>query len=649
MSRYLKVNDVLIDSKGSRIVLNINTKHDRVEYLSVEENSNGHLSLKGLRRQMALGEVWLDASPSVTGTMRRSGDNSCAYKAFLFRIAVAKKINAVTRTGTSLNKAIKSLRGTVITTSTGESFAMCSVSQAYRIIRLARTSESALMPSYDCRGNRTPRYSERIKEITLELTQRKYATKKSAITIKGLTDLVNHAAHTEGVLAEDQEVSRKFVRTLIVNEWHPDLDHKRIDPRIAKSAKAVACTRIRPGAPLNRVEIDTMHLPILAKSDYGVAENIHVMLAIDCETSHPLAWWFMLTKPTTEDTYSCIERAIYPKADLLTSMGVGFDVDPYGTILNLVMDNGQENSKQRLAAVTRVGINPQWTEVDSGHRKPFIERLNRSMKTALEKLPGCTRFEGKDGGRIESAKADALLSVAELERWVARWLFESWPHTQLERFVTADYEIEGGLGLTPADRWRNYEEREVLPICPQHEDWRRCRFLEIERSISHKTGVSCEGFDFRGANLKTLIAMYGPNATVAVHYNPHDYRTIYVPDKSGQWLELINAEVTDATPAFSFADAKSRRRALKSTHTRSQMAKSFDSDLNSLALERPKKKTRAESLRGAHQTTRSADAVRRAQTAPLERLPVVNVVDDSYVLEDTIPNFTIHHTVARNK
>jgi hypothetical protein len=53
--------------------------------------------------------------------------------------------------------------------------------------------------------------------------------------------------------------------------------------------------------------------------------------------------------------------------------------------------------------------------------KPFIERLNRSLKEALQRLPG-TRYEGKDGMRDPEALGDELMTIDALEKWIVRWL-----------------------------------------------------------------------------------------------------------------------------------------------------------------------------------------------------------------------------------
>lgn len=650
MSRFLKVGYVLRDGLGERIIMRIDAPRDSVELHVPSRNATEHVSLCQLREDLATGKTKSNAPSTILGTLRMPSANSPADRKFQFRVAVVKRINALTAKGQSKGEAIRSLKGTTIEMATGETAPMCSPRQAYRLKDLAEVSRDTLIPGYENRGNRKPRYDKKLEDVVLEHAKNLFAVEKSKITLSKLTDLVTQTARAMGLLGEDSKVSREYVRSIIISQCHTDLDHKRLDPRLAKSAKAVAAKRIRPGCPLNRVEIDTLHLPFLALSDFGVAESLWLMVVIDCETSHPLGWWFMLSSPTTEDTFSCIERAIYPKSALLSKMCIKFEIDPFGAMLNLVLDNGPENAKSRMAAVVKVGINPDWTPIDSGHRKPFVERLNKSLKVALEGLPGCTRFNGKDGARTEEARNDELMTVAELEHWIVRWLFEKWPNTPLERFITADFEIDESLGFTPAQRWRDYESRMVLPICPDIEKWRALRYVEADKTLHHKTGISLDGFDFKGDGLRALIVQYGPSSQVKVHYNPHDYRTIYVPNKqTGEWIELINAEATPRTPAFSFDEAKLRRKAVRETHIKSPGAKAFDSDIAGKTIQQKPGKSRSARLKEAREITRSDQAVKRAEARPLPQTVVPALPPDSHIAADAIPEFSTHQKPPRAK
>lgn len=649
MSSRLNVHDVIKSDGMEMVIMSLDPSRDHAIYFAPESQKTSSMSIRELRKKLAVGEATTNAPATSRGLLRNMETQSASFSRFLFNDAVVKRIKALAHGGRTIREAIKLAGETEVTLTTGTTMPMCSVTQAYRLMKAADGPTIALLPDYSARGNRKPRYGERMKAITLQAIEDEYSVQKSRISLPFLTDIVTRRARAEGILPADGSVSQKYVKSILLGSWNPDRDYKRLDARIAKSAKAVAKQRIRPGAPLNRVEIDGLHLPFVAKIGERIIEEIWLLHAIDCDTSHPLGWWLTCARPTTDDTFSCIDRAIYPKTELLKKMGINSSVDPFGSIANLVMDNGQENSKVRMANLTSLGIDLQWCEVNSGHRKPFIERLNRSLKEALESLPGCTRFNGKDGARKDEAMKDDLMTLEALERWIVRWLFEVWPQTPLERFITAEFEIEECLGFTPAARWETYEKIHSLPLCPAREDFDRAKFLFGSGKMSAKTGISYETFTFRGDNLPHLIRQYGPDCAVRFYYNPHDYRTIYVTDRESEiWVRLVNAELGADPLAYSFDDAKRRRKEKRATHETSPMVEKFMDDIVEASTAKPTRKQAKETARKDakdHERTRQARA--RADGNPMEQSAPLNPNLDTYVIANEVEKLTKHKKTDR--
>ena len=121
---------------------------------------------------------------------------------------------------------------------------------------------------------------------------------------------------------------------------------------------------------------------------------------------------------------------------------------------------------ERMQRLALLGIDLEHGKSRHPQRRPFIERLNRSLKEALETLPGCTRFNGKDGMRDPVALGDRLMDLAELQRWVVRWYYESWMHNVLERLERTQAWEDTTLGNTPAKRWTSMSEQLgfVMPL-----------------------------------------------------------------------------------------------------------------------------------------------------------------------------------------
>src|SRR3546814_10734166 len=175
-----------------------------------------------------------------------------------------------------------------------------------------------------------------------------------------------------------------------------------------------------------------------------------------------------------------------------------------------------------------LGIDIKHCKARHPHEKPYIERLNRSLKEALETLPGCTRMDGKDGQRDPISLGDACMTAEELERWVVRWYYESWVHSPLKRLVSTNIYNGERAGATPAARWEHITQDRPLPLPPTRHAWSLALFEHPERTLSRKTGITVGGgLSYRGENLGYLIAKYGENP-VKVLVNPDDFRQVFV-------------------------------------------------------------------------------------------------------------------------
>lgn len=389
MCRHLRVNDQLRIENIDYVLIGMFAPNDRAELVCVVTESVVIYSLSRLRRGYELGKInvtGVEPVQSTVGSCRESKKVIPKYQ-YQYAIAIATKLKALTRAGNSIAEATRKMKTTMVTLASGETMPICSERQAYRIADAMKTGTALLLPAYRERGNRTPHYGKRMTEIVLEHADNLYAKVHSKVTIASLTDIVIHSARSEELIPLVNRVSRKYVQSVLIIKASPGLDRNRLDPRVVTPTKALASKRIRPGAPLKRAEMDTLHLPFPVKMRYGICTTLWLLIVIDCETSIPLSWLLLQTNPTTEDTLFCLERAIYPKEALLQKMGITFVLDPFGAMLELVWDNGSKKSRTRMAGLTLVGNNPTWAPAHSSHQKPFIERFTRSLKVALKIFP----------------------------------------------------------------------------------------------------------------------------------------------------------------------------------------------------------------------------------------------------------------------
>jgi len=648
MSRYLRADMCFSTSRGRRIVLKVLEEARLVELINPDTKEVELLSDGELRAAMSDGTFVLEGTRPI-GSVAIASETDAALKVQHRKLLVVDALRRHLSRGATPRAAVSFLIECGLQDSDGKVVLLPSARTMFRWLRETRGGNKTLLPRFDQRGNRKPRYPELLKALILQLTEEYYAQSKSRFSLAAITEEVVRRARANGLLPPRGRVSMKYVRRIVVTLWHPDLDFRRLDPRLAKAVKAVAAERIRVTNVLQRVEMDTVHLPFVVRVHDVIYSTVYLMLAIDCATSVIVSWWFMLATPTTEDTLACVNRMLFSKRKALADLGVKATVDPYGLCVELVVDNGSENRGPRIDNLSSIGINLTRTPANSPQKKPFIERLMRSLKTGLEILPGCTRFNGRDGARTEEALHDKLLTPGQLEAWVVRWIFEEWANKPLQRFVSESYHLEDSPGLTPADRWRHFEKTQPVPLPPNRAEVAALTYLKAVCGLSPKTGVSLLGFRFRGENLRRLIQEYGPNAKVEVFYDPNDYRFVKVRSlQCGELLVLINDDALVDGPAYTFAQFKATKSAKDAQVTAMEPhpdSVRFQQELADGAYIKPKGRV---AKKAQHEAVRVEQALDRARNNPLPANASPKFAPISHIAEDAIPAFSVSRSAGKS-
>jgi putative transposase len=265
----------------------------------------------------------------------------------------------------------------------------------------------------------------------------------------------------------------------------------------------------------------------------------------------------VIGSPRVPDTLKCIETILFPKQGRVEELGLKYDFDIHGTPSMVVVDNGSENKGARVMRLSRLSITLNRLKARHAHRKPFIERLNKSLKEYLETLPGCTRVDGKDGQRDPAALGDPVMSIEEMERWIVRFYFEHWINHRLDRLAKCIFVDNKALGNTPLRRYRTLvEERGCpIPLPPSVHAWRSTIYDHEFRTLSRKSGIGYGNYHFKGDRLPYLISVFG-EVEVQVLVDPDDFRRVYVMDLDGRTLvPLINDSTSEITPAYSYDEA----------------------------------------------------------------------------------------------
>lgn len=432
-----------------------------------------------------------------------------------------------------------------------------SLSQAYRLWERARNGMPVRMANAT-KGNREPRYRPEVYDYIKEQAEELLLQTQSKWTLRTLTERINQLLHERGFLPKRRDVSREFVKRVILTQVQPNPELDQMKPGDAISALAVAGKRIRIDGMFVRVEQDAVHLPWLLRTPYGDSDKVYLVHAIDCGTSIPLGWCLVIGSARVPDTLKCIETILFPKRRRCEELGLKYEFDIYGTPSMVVVDNGPENKGARVMRLSRLSITLNRLKARHAHRKPFIERLNKSLKEYLETLPGCTRVNGKDGQRDPVALGDPVMTIEEMERWIVRFYFEHWVHNPLDRLAKCIFIDNENLGNTPLRRYRALvEERGYpIPLPPSVHAWRSTIYDHEFRTLSRKTGISYGNYHFTGDRLPYLIGVFG-QTEVEVLVDPDDFRRVYVMDRDGRTLvPLINDSTSEITPAYSYDEAE---------------------------------------------------------------------------------------------
>jgi putative transposase len=506
------------------------------------------------------------------------------------------------------------------------------------------------------KGNRSPRYSEAVTRLVIEKSEQLFLVTKSRFTLSKLTEHINNVAHDDGLLSRATSISRKYVERVIHEHLTRDSEKARMDPKDAIAAKAIAGNRIRIAAPFMRIEQDGLHIPWELSTPYGPSRDVWHIHAIDCSTSMPVGWLLSIGAPTVSKTLACVESILFSKKQRLAALGLEYEFDCYGTPSLLVFDNGGENKGDRIQRLTRMGIDPMHCKSRHAHGKPFIERLNGSLKRDLEILSGGTRFDGKDGARDPHELGDVPTDITSMESWIVRWYYEHWAHQPLERHLRSVFVDEEWMGATPLARWNKFstEMGYAMTLPPSLDSWRMIRYEHHRRTLSRKTGITFEDWQFRGGNLAALIETFG-EIPIDIYVDVDDFRCIYLPTVGGsELIELVNIDVDTTTPAYSFKRAREILEDARSRTDASTSQANFRRDLFRSAISpfdptanRPKS-----SVKVSKATTKRAKdfaAVERARNAPLKPSHIGTQTDVSPSAEPQFEDAPVLEVFSRTK
>ncbi|MYM41909.1 transposase family protein [Duganella qianjiadongensis] len=476
------------------------------------------------------------------------------------------------------------------------------------------------------KGNATPRYSHDLLELIENAINELYLVTESRWTIRNLTEYVNREARRRYLHVKQHAISRKFVES-VIRSLSVDATYDRMDPLDRVAGKSFAKKRIRASFAFARIEQDALHLPFVVQTPHGISRTVYLVHAVDACTGYPVGWHIVIGAPREMDSISCVEMYLTPaKKERFKELDINHAFNLYGTPSQIIFDNGPECKGGRIIRLELIEIDIKHCKAKEAQGKPFIERLNRALKDALEVLPGSTRFNGEDGKRDPEALGDQLMSIDALEKWIVRWLYENWVNSPLDRLRWEELLDSSVKGKTPLERLTYLTEEMGHPISmpPPRQKWMGVVFEHKQCVLSAKTGITLEhGFRYKGDAMSYLLSRYGDRTPLHVLYNPDDFRQAYVyEDDARPLVPLTHEHVRPDTPAWTFAEAKERFKAGMADWAEPNAKTKFHDDLDDAATakNKPQKgKSRSKREENKETTQRAKDhaAVQRSIKQPL--------------------------------
>lgn len=441
MKRYLRYNDELraLGSEKARWrVVELLPREGCIKLFDRELLVEVVKKLSAINQDIVEGKLILEreGTPKLSVAAQNDPKLDNAIKQALYFVEVIKAIQQ--QHGVSVNLAYKMAINDPQFQEGELSDPLPSRASIYRYIA-AKRHDLPILKGDKNKGNRLPRYSDDIVDLICRAANTLYLVPGSPWTQSDLTEYVNDRARENGWLGASQTISMRFVLHVVFTNESVDPEIDRMDPKLVAAAKSKAPNRIVVTFPFERVEQDAVHLPFVVNTPHGEASNIYLIHAMCCCTGMVVGWHMMIGPPSESDGLKCVESILYSKESKFKSLGLSYDFDVYGTPQKLIFDNGPETKGERMAKLARLHIDVMHCKARHAHGKPFIERLNRSLKEAIQTLPGTTRFNGKDGQRDPVKLGDRLMSFDELHKWVVRWYFESWGNTVLKRHLRTEF------------------------------------------------------------------------------------------------------------------------------------------------------------------------------------------------------------------
>ncbi|WEK31026.1 MAG: DDE-type integrase/transposase/recombinase [Candidatus Pseudomonas phytovorans] len=289
------------------------------------------------------------------------------------------------------------------------------------------------------------------------------------------------------------------------------VDEARLGKHAAKQKHRTAIGMLRVHEILERWEIDHTQLDVqLVDETTGLCiGRPYLTIVMDRFSRMVMGYLLHLSAPNTETVLRVIERAIRPKAELLTRFPkVRNEWWARGLPTRIVPDNAAEfHAGDLIMGFNELGIEIMYPASRAPQKKGAVERFFSTQNLGLiHNLPGTTFSNIQQRGDYDSEK-NACFTLPQLEAVLVKWIVDGYHQTP----------HRGLAMLTPAQVWATSEANHVISL-PVDLDSLECILAKRSSVKVHHYGVEIGKLFYHSTELAELRMRLAEGEKVNVRY-----------------------------------------------------------------------------------------------------------------------------------
>ena len=298
--------------------------------------------------------------------------------------------------------------------------------------------------------------------------------------------------------------------------------------------RPLSTSSLQPEKSLDLLQIDhtLVDVVVVDRENRQPIGRPWLTLAIDIKTRMVAGFHVSLWSPSTLSVCMALTSAVLPKTSWLADRELQtLDWPISGLPRTLHVDNAREfHSEALVRGCQECGIRLDHRPPGQPHFGGHIERLIGTMMGAVHLLPGTTFSHVKQKASYPS-EARALLTVSELERWLA-----------LQIAGVYHLSSHSSLGTTPMKAWQEAMKRSSSPVRqPVDPTEFFLSFLPAVTRRVRRDGIHLWNIRYWDNVLSPWAARL--ERSLLVKYDPRNLSRIYVRDPDGQHWPIPYADL----------------------------------------------------------------------------------------------------------